>query len=299
MKLRTILPYRLRQRKAVTGYLFISPFIVGFFLFFLYPFTSSVIFSLSKLEMASGGYRLIPVGLANYRHALVVHPTYVRVLLSTIRQMLLEVPLILSFSFLMAAILNQPFKGRTLARVIFFLPVILGAGVVLEIENTDYMTMILETGANRPFFTSGGLQQLLLNLRLPAGLINFIIASVNRIPGIIRASGIQILILLAGLQSIPPSLFEAATVEGGTPWQTFWMITFPLMTPILLAVGAYTVIDSFTSVNNSLVALIRNEAFGGSGYGVSTAMATMYFAAIALILWVIMKVVSSKVLYRE
>ena len=242
MKLRTILPYRLRQRKAVTGYLFISPFIVGFFLFFLYPFTSSVIFSLSKLEMASGGYRLIPVGLANYRHALVVHPTYVRVLLSTIRQMLLEVPLILSFSFLMAAILNQPFKGRTLARVIFFLPVILGAGVVLEIENTDYMTMILKP-ANRPFFTR--LQQLLLNLRLPAGLINFIIASVNRIPGIIRASGIQILILLAGLQSIPPSLFEAATVEGGTPWQTFWMITFPLMTPILLAVGAYTVIDLY------------------------------------------------------
>ena len=133
-------------------------------------------------------------------------------------------------------------------------------------------------------FSIHQLGMFLRTLKMPAFLIDFIVEAINHVPEIIRASGIQILIFLAALQSIPGSLYEAAHMEGATAWENFWKITFPLISPMFMVNIVYTIIDTFTAPNNDLLVLIRNTAWGGAGFGVSVAMSWLFFAAVILIL---------------
>jgi ABC-type sugar transport system permease subunit len=290
----------METRQAIGAYMFISPFIIGFFLFFLYPFVQSIIFSLSELKVQTQGFVLRSVGLENYRYALMVHPSFVRQFTETLRKVVSDVPLILAFSLFMAVLLNQRFRGRTFARIVFFMPVIMGAGVILSLESSDYMMGILaETETDSSLFSVGDLRALFLQLKLPPGTMEYIVGAVNRIAEIIRASGIQILLFLAGLQSIPSSLYEAGHIEGSTAWEDFWLITFPLLTPVVLVATVYTVVDSFTSVSNPLLDMIKGTAFTAGGYGVSAAMSMLYFAAILIILGITIGLISRKVYYQE
>lgn len=292
----------LSTRKAIKGYIFTLPFIIGALLFIIYPFVQSVIFSLNELVITPQGYELTFVGLANYRHAIFVHTTFVRVFVETMLRTLVNIPAIIIFSFFAANLLNQKFKGRMLARTIFFLPVILTAGVVQRMEQDDYFHQLMshgETGEAGGLLSSAGIETFLMQIRLPEGFIEYIIEMVDIIPEIINAAGIPILIFLAGLQSIPSSLFEAADIEGATAWESFWKITFPLISPMFLTNVVYIVIDSFTAANNELVVLIRNVGWGGAGYGVGSAMAWMYFLAVSLLLVVIIGIISGRVVYLE
>lgn len=290
-----------RQRDALMGVLFTLPFTIGFIFFFLYPFLQSVNFSLSTLTIIPDGYELESVGWSNYRHALVVHVDYVRVFVETLWRTIWDVPLILIFSFFAANLLNQSFRGRAAARMIFFLPVILGAGMVLRLEQADYfMTALKEAQQATGGLLSGAfLRQFLQEIRIPLRVYNYIVDAVDRIPEIIRASGVQILIFLAGLQSVPRSLYEAANVEGASSWENFWMITLPMLSPLILTNTVYTVIDSFTAGHNELVVLIRETAFRGDGFGLSSAMGVMYFLAIAVILGIFTAIISKYVFYNE
>jgi len=290
-----------RQRDALMGILFTLPFTIGFIFFFLYPFLQSVNFSLSTLTIVPDGYELEAAGWSNYRHALVVHVDYVRVFVETLWRTIWDVPLILIFSFFAAGMLNQAFHGRAAARMIFFLPVILGAGMVLRLEQADYfMTALKEAQQETGGLLSGAfLRQFLQEIRIPLQVFNFIVDAVDRIPEIIRASGVQILIFLAGLQSVPRSLYEAADVEGASSWENFWMITLPMLSPLILTNTVYTVIDSFTAGHNELVVLIRDTAFRGDGFGLSSAMGVMYFLAIAVILGIFTAIISRYVFYNE
>jgi len=290
----------LEQQKTLMGYLFTLPFTIGFLLFVLYPFIQSILFSLSELQITQQGFELNFVALENYRYAVAVHPTFVRVFFETVLKMLTDVPLILVVSFFAALLLNQQFRGRTGARVIFFLPVIMGAGIILAMEQTDYM-MLLHSAPAADTTAVGGdaLRNLLFQMNLPETLLEYVVSAVERIPQIIRASGVQILIFLAGLQSISPALFEAADVEGATAWERFWMITFPMMSPLILTNVVYSIIDSFTSAYNELIVLIRSTAFGGAGYGVSSAMSWIYFLAILVILGITIRIISRNVFYHE
>jgi ABC-type sugar transport system permease subunit len=291
----------LERRRSLTGYMFTLPLTIGFILFFLYPFILSISFSLSTLIIDTNGYRLDYIGLENYRYALMVNTSFVRTFVDTIRQTAFDVPLILGFSFFAAVLLNQKFRGRMLARVIFFLPVILGAGVVLQLEQTDYMTGVLSSAAPSSSFllSDAALQSLLLEMKLPEQFLRYIASAVDYVPQIIKDSGIQILVFLAGLQSIPSSLYEAADVEGATGWESFWMVTFPLMSPLILTNVVYTVVDSFTAADNKLLTLIMNTCFGGAGYGAGTAMAWLYFAVILVVLGVVIGLISRYVFYQE
>ena len=125
-----------------------------------------------------------------------------------------------------------------------------------------------------------------------------IFQAINEVPLIIRSSGIQILIFLAALQSIPKSLYEAAHMEGATGWEAFWKITFPLVSPLLLVNVVYTIVDSFTAADNALLELIQNSAWSGSGFGVSTAMSWIYFAAVLAILAVTIILLGRRVHYE-
>ncbi len=296
------LKMNLKQRKKYGGYLFILPFLTGFIFFFLYPFLQSITFSLNDLKVTFSGYELEFIKFKNYHHILLEDPNFIKTLASTIVKMVTNVPLILGFSFFAALILNQNFKGRLLARLIFFLPVIYGAGIVLRMETNDYLSQIMmgsQNAGNQAVFSGIALRNFLLQTKLPGSFLNFIILSVNRIPVIIKSSGIQILVFLAGLQSIPYSIYEAADVEGATKWESFWLITLPLLSPLLLTNTVYTIIDSFTAADNDLIGLIKNTAFTGAGYGISMAMAITYFFLVMLILGIIIKILSRYVFYQE
>ncbi|HHT36185.1 MAG: carbohydrate ABC transporter permease [Candidatus Wallacebacter cryptica] len=291
----------LRQQNVVAGYLFSLPFILGFLFVFLYPSILSAIFSFHELVITRSGYELNFVGLENYRHILRVHPTFVRDLTETIMGMVSNVFWVLIFSFFAAIVLNQKFRGRLLARTILFLPIVMTSGIILKIETEDYMTGILEYGmeAASTFLVTPSLSLYLSNFQLPPALIENILLAIESLPNIIRSSGIQILVLLAGLQAIPRSLYEASEVEGATAWENFWLITLPMVSPLILTNIVYTVVDYFTSTSNQMVTTIRSAAFGSLGYGIGSAMSWVYFLIIGLFLGVTFLIFSRLVFYHE
>lgn len=291
----------LATKRAIAGIIFVSPFLVGFSLFFLFPFIQAIQFSLSELQITPYGFNLIPVGLENYRRALFVNTAYVPHLTEVFTKMLTEVPVIIGFSFFAAVLVNQKFKGRLIARLVFFLPVILGSGIVLRIEQWDAMHSLLggssESSALGMFGTQ--IQAILPQLNIPEVIVTYIVTAVERIPSIIKSSGIQIVIFLAGLQSISPSLYEASQIEGASGWENFWTITLPMVSPLILTNVVYSIIDSFTSVENSLVMMIQEGAFTNLGFGQSSAMSIMYFGVIAVTLLIIVAILSRVVFYQE
>jgi len=291
----------LAQKKAIVGVIFVMPFLIGFALFFLYPFIQAIQFSLSELQITPSGFTLTPVGWENYRRALFVNTAYVPRLTDVVLRMFTEVPMIVAFSFFAAVLINQKFKGRLLARIIFFLPVILSSGIVLQIEQWDTMHYLLSTGADT---SAGGFfgtqtQELLMQLNIPEVFANYVVNAVDRIPSIIKSSGIQIVIFLAGLQSISPSLYEASQIEGASGWENFWTITLPMVSPLVLTNVIYTIIDSFTSVENSLVMMLQEGAFTTLGFGQSSAMSIMYFGVIIGILLIVGLILSRLVFYHD
>ncbi len=289
----------LKRKKSIIGFLFISPFLIGFLFFFIVPFFQSFVFSLNELSVTRTGYQLNFVSTENYSFALLVHTEFIRVFTETVQIMLTDLPLIIFFSFFAALLLNQKFRGRLAARTIFFLPVILSSGIIITMGGARYASELLEQTSESVFLSGEFIETFLLELQIPENFIDYIITGVQRLPEVIRASGIQILIFLAGLQSISPSYYEASSVEGATSWENFWLITFPLMSPVILINVIYTIIDSFLSRENQLVNLIQEEAFTGAGYGVSTAMGVMYFLAIIILLLITGGLISRRVFYQE
>jgi ABC-type sugar transport system permease subunit len=288
----------LATRKNLQGYLYVSPFLIGFFAFFLVPLFQTISFSLRELKIVATGYTTNPVGLANFRQALLVDPDFVPTLTTTMINTIIDIPAILIFSFFIAVVLNQEFKGRALARLIFFMPVILTSGVVVQMELNDVMNQALVREAE---FMLGGqyFVNFLLGLNLPPAFINYIVTVVDRIGPVIEASAIPILIFLAGLQSVPRDLYEVADVEGITGWEKFWMITFPLVSPMILTNAVFIIVNSFTSPRNEIVSFIAENTWSRGGYGVSAAMSLVYFTAIAAILVIVVLITGRRVVYLK
>lgn len=291
----------LRRKNALWGLVFISPFLIGFIAFFLGPMSQSLQFAFNELKIQASGFTLDFVGWENFRYALRVDPDFTRVFTETTLRVLFELPTVIVFSFFAASLLNQQFRGRGIARVIFFLPVILTSGIVFKLESGDIFHEMLGYVSSQTDVVSASqsVVRLLLRLQLPDVFSQYIISAVSRIPDIINASAIPILIFLSGLQGIPSSLYEVAKIEGATGWETFWKVTFPLISPLFLTNIVYIVVDSFTRPGNSLVDLISNTAWGRGIYGVSVAMTWMYFAVIAVILIIVFAVLSRRVVYME
>lgn len=292
----------LTRKRAMMGYVFVMPFIIGLITFFLVPMIQTVIFSFNNLETVSGGYRLIPKGIENYRKAFLSDANYTRNLVDSLLFMVTNVPLILIFSFFAANLLNQKFRGRGLARAIFFLPVILTSGVMLVIDSGDMLQAaygIAQPETQEGAFRAVELARLLLRSRLSPTFIDYIISAVDRIYEIVSASGVQILVFLAGLQSISPSLFEASNMEGATGWENFWKITFPMVSPLILVNTVYSIIDTLTNPANALMDQIRTTAFSRNDFGLSAAMALVYFFAIMAVIGIVVWLISKVVFYYE
>ena len=212
-----------------------------------------------------------------------------------------KTPLVLIFSLFIAVILNQKFRGRTLARAIFFLPVIIATGPVYKIINGD-MSSTGNTGASQfstMFSTDlvGELLQFLGIYGLSDNMSTMISTVADNIFGIVWASGIQILIFLAALQNIPPSAREAAQVEGATAWEYFWKITFPYVSPFILANLIFTVIDSFTSPTNTVMGRILAMKEDWK-FGEASAMAWIYFAIVLAAIGLVTFIVNKFIYYE-
>ena len=287
----------LMQQRALFGYLFIAPFFVGFILLFLTPLIQSLTFSLSKLSVTSSGYHLTYIGLENYEKVLKVDPNFVPSLLANVTEIISQVPVIIIFSFFAASLLNQKFKGRAFARAIFFLPVILTSGIVLAIESTDLLVNSAQGASKEEIEQSTTalkflqFKQLLYAINIPGPIIGFLVAAVDQIYEIVIASGVQILIFLAGLQSVPKSLYEASTMDGATGWENFWKITFPMVSPLIIVNLVYTIINTFTSADNQIMSLVRHTIFSKSEFGIGSAMAWVYLGTVAIILTVLSLIV--------
>jgi ABC-type sugar transport system permease subunit len=214
--------------------------------------------------------------------------------------MVVNVPLIVIFSLFLAVLLNQKFVGRTAARAIFFLPVILAFGIILSLESTSLVQAVNEANAGGKVvntLSSFELQDMMLNAGVSEGIVNYLSDAVNRIYQIVSQSGVQILIFLAGIQTISPQLYEAAKMEGATGYEAFWKITFPMVSPLILVNVVYTIVDSFSM--NEMTDLIRDTGFKNFNFGLSSAMAWIYFLAVALILLLSTYTISKKVFYYD
>lgn len=290
----------LHEKRALWGWVFIAPWIIGFAFFFMFPLIQSLIYSFSELTLTTTGMTLEFNGLANYIEALTVNVDFNRTLIEVVVNMLVNVPLIVIFSLFVAVLLNQQFKGRMLARAVFFLPVILASGAIYSIESGDFLqNLIAGAGgedAAQTGFRSFQLELLLLDAGINEYIVEYLTGAVDRIYEIVSASGVQILIFLAGLQSISPQLYEVAKIEGATGYEAFWKITFPLISPLILTNIIYSIIDSFT--DNDMTTLLQETAFDQFNFGLSGAMGWMYFLVITIILLISTYFVSRKVFYQ-
>ncbi|MFC4388779.1 carbohydrate ABC transporter permease [Gracilibacillus marinus] len=296
-----IVPKSYEGQKAFWGVIFVLPWLLGFVFFFFIPLLTSLRFSLSTIQASSEGMQITFIGFKNYIEALTVNTNFNRTLVESIINMVVNIPLIVIFSLFLAVLLNQKFFGRTFARGIFFLPVILASGVILNLESTSLVQAINEQNA-----TSGGvmsgfgafeLERIMLMSGVNETIVAYLTGAVDRIYQIVSQSGVQILIFLAGIQTIAPQLYEAAKIEGATGYEAFWKITFPLVSPLILVNMIYTIIDSFS--RSPITELIMTTGFNNSNFGLSSAMAWLYFLAIMIILLVSTYLVSRKVFYQE
>lgn len=292
-------------KNAVAGYLFIAPFILGFILFMVVPLGQSLLMTFNDVvPMSDGtGFSMSWAGIKNYKDAFTVDPEFVPFLISEVTTMLINTPATLIFSFFIALLLNQNFKGRGAVRAIFFLPVILSSGVIVGVEYNnallqDMKDVIADTSNGASI--TGVLENILVTSdSSPISMMfGYVFDIINKVYDIAIASGIQIIMFLSALQTISPSMFEAAKIEGCTAWESFWKITFPMVSSMILVNVVYTVIDFFLKTDNTVMTKISEEV-GKLNYGFSSAMAWVYFLCVIVILGVVSLIISKRVYYYE
>lgn len=292
------------ERQMRTGMWFVSPFAIGALFFVLIPFAMALYISFCELTLTNTGYELKFVLFDNYRQAFLVDPIFRKKLISSVGDMLVNVPLTVLFSFFVASLLNQKFVGRSAARVILFVPVIISAGIVNRLMAGDLMNNLLQSADKSYSSVAGttGMASAFVNMMNQMGLdgriTNFIVGAVDRLSEIITMSAVPEVIFLAGLQSISESVYEAAYIEGATKWEVFWKISFPMVSPLILVSVVYSVIDSFTNVSNQVIDAIHTTSFENMKFGLGTAMALSYMVIILILLAVIYKIVAKYVSYQ-
>lgn len=296
----------LTQKRMVNGYMFILPWLIGFIVFYVKSIIQSVQFSLSELSVgAVGGYELEYVGLDNFIYAFREHGTFKQVLTTSVGNMILDIPLIIFFSLFIAILLNREFRGRTLVRAIFFLPVILNSSAILgALELSQQMmaggisagsSQMAADAASSTGVDVGYYINLFKDLAMPDQVLDYIVAAVGRINNIITASGVQIVIFLAALQAIPGSMYEVAKIEGATAYETFWKVTFPMVMPHIITNVVYTVIDNFAG--SEVVTLAYDAAFTSFDYGLSSVFSLVSTVVTLLILVLIVGFIQKRTFY--
>ena len=297
----------LDRRKARAGWFFVLPFLIGFALIYLPMVWQSLQISFSQIVFGKeGAYSIVPVGFKNYSDAIQVDPEFTQVLLKGLGSLAIDIPAILIFSLFMAIMLNTKMVGRAVFRSIFFIPVVLSTGIMESISALDVLTDYMESGegiddgsgkTQDALVSADDLALLFSNMKVGSELVKTITDIVNNIFDIVNRSGVQMLIFLAALQSISPAIYESCKIDGATAWETFWKITLPMISPMILVNGIYTIIDSFTTESNPVMVYVQKVY--SEEQEMSTAMAWIYFVIVGLIVALIAAVMSGFVFYQR
>ena len=276
--MRKVTSFEKRRNRA--GYIFLSPWIFATVFLLIYPVIYSLVLSFAKLDNIANVFDLSFIGIENFKEAFVIDDRFLDYLITAVSDMLINTPMILVFSLLVAILINRDIKGRAVFRLVFFLPVLLGAGYVMrELLGQDVQS---------------GSMEIARGMLLPPNVQSYIGETVtgyvneffNRITLVMWKSGVQIVLALSGLQGISPSLFEASRIDGAGEWETFWKITLPMITPILLLNAVYTII-SFAFENSGLLNYIINQAFSENKFEYAAAIGWIYFIVVLVLLGIV------------
>ena len=290
------LPYS--TKKKIYGFLFITPWLLGFLLFFAVPFFQSCLYGFQDLKTSTEGMIGTWVGLDNFSYALFRDTEFLVQCAGSLRD-LVTVPLILVYSICFALLLKKDYPGRTLMRAIAFLPVIIGSGVLMDIMKSDVFASSVNGAESTYLFTSSGLTGFFQSMGLPVEIINFINEVISKIFDLTWRSGVQILLFLAGLHNIPSYVYEAADIEGANGLEQFFKITLPMLTPMILLNVVYSVIDIFADYGNKIIQMIYNMAFSSVRFGYSSALSILYFIMVAVVLVVLFLVMKRFIVQAE
>ena len=289
------------KQKSLYGYGFIGFWMIGTLVFFIIPLFESLLYSFQNVNPQSGGMKGDWVGFSNYITAFARDPHYRTYLFDVTADMLRTTPIILIFSLFSAVLINQRFKGRAFVRAVFFLPVIVASGPVYSVITGDMSTSGAEGAAQFSTVFETDMVTELLEFTgiygLSQTLTETIKHTIDSIFAIVWKSGVQILVFLAALQNIPPSAREAAQLEGATSWEYFWKITFPYVSPVILANLIFTVVDSFTDSGNKVMGRIiamQNDW----KYGVAAAMVWSYFVIVMIIIGILFLIAGKHIYYE-
>lgn len=306
-----------RKRQALWGFAFVAPLIIGFIYFFLLPFLVTLVYSVSRVEnLGANSSTGIHIGVAtefigfdNFFYILNDHATFTQTLTRSFFNTLLNVPLIIIFSLIVAVVLNSKFRGRSFVRAVFFMPVIFNSQAVDAAMATGAALTNAIDGATEDIFAQMfNFSDFLMNANIPGFAVNFLGTTADQIYNIISYSGVQILIFLAGIQSVPKHLYEAAKIEGATQYEIFWKITFPMVSPLMLTAAAYTVVDAL--LRSELIRMINVFSTAGtrtlinglgevSFYGIHASMSLFFAVSSVIIITFWLFVLSRLVFYYD
>ena len=278
-----------KNRKIISGstaeaYIFLIPFLIGIAAFLIYPLCTTVKLSFGELSGGSN-FDLKWLGFSdlfkNYTKALFVDTTFVPVLLSEVKTMLIRTPLIMAFSLILAICISRNIRCRGFFRFAFFLPFLLGTGNVLQQMlnvGVDSQVLSLESVTVIPPYILGYLGD---------NVVEFVNLFFSNVVLVLWNSGVQILLFMSGIQAIPLSLYESASVDGATEWEKFWKITLPMLVPIILLNLVYTITESFTSTTNAMLIYIKQRAFSSnSDFEFASAASLLYMLVVLVFIGV-------------
>ena len=284
------------QRNEKWGFILLAPWLVGVVLFLLYPLVQVVIYSFNDLKLDLEGIQLTFVGIENYRYLILEHATFYQELISTFASIVPDAIIIEFFSLFAAIILNGEYKGRTIARVIFFLPIIMATNLIsvtLATAGGNVETSTGDSTGNMMFLASFLIQ----NTSFPKEIIEPVLGIVSGVFDTIKLSGVQTLIFLGGLQGINPSLYEVSKIEGATGYETFCKVTIPMISPMILICAIYTLTDALTRAD--IIDTIHTTGFNYAKYGQSSAMSVIYLILGLVLVGIVAWLVGKKVFYSD
>ena len=281
-----------------TGWMFVLPFIIGFIFLFAKPVAQSLMYSFNDVSVGQEGLVFTPIGWKNFDTLLTGDATFIKSLWKMISEALVKILVIMFISMFLAILLNEKFSGRLLFRAIMFLPVIFAADQVLAIFNSMGGRDELKDTTSSFFMMSGEasgfVEEIIGSFGPLSSVIGKFTAYATQLFNLLWSSGIQIILFIIGLQTIPAYLYEVADMEGATKWETFWKITFPLLTPSVLLCLIYTMIDYFNASTNTIVKQINNNMLNNFDY--ACAMSWFYSLAVFILVAIVNLILSRKVI---
>lgn len=275
-------------RRSRFGYVFTFHWLIGFALFFAIPVVQSIIYSFSDVVLSTEGVMTDFIGLTNYKELLTSDPYYNSDLSEAIVTFLYSLPVILLLSMVIALLLNQKFKGRVFFRALYFTPVIIASGVVIKLIFQNTSSDLISAGVSSSITDSMfSVEDVVVWFNLPDTIAEYTKIVINAIFDLLWSCGVQIVLTIAGLQSIPRSLYEASCVEGASKWQEFWFITFPSLGSVMLLIIVYTTVDQFTSSKNTIVEKAYSMMSSGV-YDTASTMLWFYFLLVGFVMAILL-----------